>query len=458
MLEIGSFRSQNCAGITRRAFLGAGASVPLAFGLNSAPSAASALETRRRAKSVLVVWLTGGPSHIDTFDPKPEAHDIAGPFAPIATRTPGVRFSELLPRLAARSHRFAVVRTAQISDFHDMRGLTGVPIRTQVASTNLPPNFGSIVARSRGADHLLPFVAIYPPGGRLYFDSNAGQGAGRLGSAYDPLFVFCSAEGRTWLPSLKLLPGLTSGRLSERRLLLEKLNAVRPQADKALPAAGDRQAAWDLQFDKAHRLLTTPDSQKVFELSREPQAVRDAYGHTSFGQSLVLARRLVEVGVPYVQVNWSTNSNSMEEGGEQGWDTHFNNFEYLANFNGPIFDRGFAALLDDLSERGLLESTLVLALGDMGRSPRINGGMAGGRGWEDGRDHWGVAGFVVWSGAGVQGGRIIGETDRNGAFPRTEPISSLMIGTTIVELAGVDSQARAELKVLEGGKVIHELF
>jgi hypothetical protein len=130
----------------------------------------------------------------------------------------------------------------------------------------------------------------------------------------------------------------------------------------------------------------------------------------------------------------------------------------LARFNGPVFDRAFAALLDDLAERGLLESTLVLALGDMGRSPRINGGTAGGRGWGDGRDHWGVAGFVVWAEAGVQEGRVVGETDRNGAFPRTEPISSLMISTTIVELAGVDAQARAELKVLEGGTVIHELF
>jgi hypothetical protein len=452
MLEIGNSRSQSGAGITRRGFLGLGASVPLAVGLSPALSGAPAAQTPRRAKSVLLVWLTGGPSHIDTFDPKPEAHDIAGPFAPIATRTPGVRFSELLPRLAARSHRFALVRTAQISDFHDMRGLTGVPLRGTVAASSLPPNFGSIVARSRGADDRLPFVAIYPPGGRLYRDVNAGQGAGRLGSAYDPLLVFCSAEGRTWLPSLKLSPGLAAGTLSERRSLLDKLNAVRPLADSA-PLA-----AWDRQFDKAHRLLTAPDSQKLFELSREPNAVRDAYGHTSFGQSLLLARRLVEAGVSYVQVNWSTNSNSMEEGGEQGWDTHFNNFEYLARFNGPIFDRAFAALLDDLADRGLLDSTLVLALGDMGRSPRINGGMNGGRGWEDGRDHWGIAGFVVWTGAGVQGGRVVGETDRNGAFPRTEPISSLMIGTTIVELAGVDSQARAQLNVLEGGKVIHEFF
>ena len=204
MLEIGNSRSQSGAGITRRGFLGLGASVPLAVGLSPALSGAPAAQTPRRAKSVLLVWLTGGPSHIDTFDPKPEAHDIAGPFAPIATRTPGARFSELLPRVAARSHRFALVRTAQISDFHDMRGLTGVPLRSGVTASNLPPNFGSIVARSRGADDRLPFVAIYPPGGRLYRDVNAGQGAGRLGPACDPLFVFCSAEGRTWLPSLCL--------------------------------------------------------------------------------------------------------------------------------------------------------------------------------------------------------------------------------------------------------------
>jgi hypothetical protein len=454
MREIGSFRSQTCAGITRRAFVQAAASVPLALGLPSARSAAVAPEAPHRAKSVIVLWLNGGPSHIDTFDPKPKAPDyVAGPFAPIATRTPGVRISEILPRLAARSHLFALVRGAQVSSSHDLRGLTGLPITTRQAifrgDRSVPPNFGSILARYRGADRVLPFIVISPPG-RSGTDStydSPGCGGGFLGPAYDPLVVFCSAEGRTWLPSLKLSAGLTPGRLSERRLLWGRLNAVRQRTDSA-PLA-----AWDLQFENAHRLLTGPDKQQMFELGREPEAARDAYGHTGFGQSCVLARRLVEAGIPYVQVNWSTDSNSLLEGVDSGWDTHFQNFEYLANFNGPIFDRAFAALLDDLSRRGLLESTLVVALGDMGREPRIGDSTRG-----DGRGHWPQAGFVVWAGAGVQGGRVVGETDRNGAWPLTDPITSLMIGTTIVELAGLDAQARAGLKVLEGGKVIHELF
>jgi hypothetical protein len=447
MLEIGSFRSQTCAGITRRAFVQAAASVPLALGL-TARSGAAPPEAPRRAKSVLLVWLTGGPSHIDTFDPKPGAADeFAGPFAPIATRTPGMHFTEILPRLAARSHRFAVIRSSRVSGVHDLSGLTGLIPGDR---RGMPPNFGSIVARHRGADRgLPPFISIFPPGNTdgIQAINSAGQGAGALGAAYDPFLLFCSAEGQTGLPSLKLLPELSPQRLTDRQLLREKLDAARRAMDGA-PAA-----AWDHHFQTAHRLLTDLDSQKAFQLNKEPEAARDAYGHTSFGQSLLLGRRLIEAGVPYVQVNWSTGVNAQEETAGMGWDTHLRVFDMLSNFVAPGFDRSFAALLDDLEQRGLLESTLVVALGEFGRTPRIYQQAFGG-----GRDHWPHAGFTLWAGAGVKGGRIIGETDRIGSVPVTEPITALMMGTTIVELAGVDAQARGELKVLEKGRVIHELF
>jgi hypothetical protein len=447
MLEIGSFLSRNCEGVTRRAFVHAAASAPLALGLLPAPARAAA--PAPRARSVLLVWLSGGPSHIDTFDPKPNAPDrYGGPFAPIATRTPGIRFSEILPRLAARSNLFAVIRSSRVAGGHDLTGLTaGRAFSTD--RRGLPPNFGSIVARHRGASHLPPFISIFPPGkttGAQVINS-AGQGGGSLGTAYDPYLLFCSAEGRTALPSLKLFRGLTPARLADRQLLREKLDGARRRIDNV------PYEAWDRHFESAQALLTTVAAQKAFELSREPGAVRDAYGHTSFGQSLVLGRRLVEAGVPYVQVNWSSGVDGLEEGAGQGWDTHLNNFEELSNFLGPIFDRAFAALLDDLKQRSLLESTLVVALGEFGRTPLINQ-----QGPWGGRDHWPAAGFTLWAGAGVRGGRVVGETDRIGAVPVTEPITSLMIGTTIVELAGVDTQARAELKVLQGGRVIHELF
>jgi hypothetical protein len=447
MLDIGSFLSRDCQGLTRRAFVRASASAPFALGI--APRLAPAAAPAARAKSILLVWLSGGPSHIDTFDPKPNAPDrYGGPFAPIATRSPGVHFSEILPRLADRSNLFAVIRSSRVSGGHDLTGLTaGRAFATD--RRGAPPNFGSIVARHRGAGQLPPFLSIFPPGkttGAQVINSS-GQGGGTLGPAYDPYLLFCTAEGRTALPSLRLLADLTPGRLSDRQSLRQQLDRAHRHLDN-VPLA-----AWDRHFASAQSLLSAADAQHAFDLSREQPAVRDAYGHTSFGQSLVLGRRLVEAGVPYVQVNWSTGVDGMEEGAGQGWDTHLNNFEELANFLCPIFDRAFAALLDDLRQRGLLETTLVVALGEFGRTPLINQ-----QGPWGGRDHWGPVGFSLWAGAGVQGGRVVGETDRTGGFPVTEPITGLLIGTTIVELAGVDAQARSELNVLQGGRVIHELF
>jgi len=450
MLDIGSFRLKTCAGITRRAFVRASASAPLALGLPTPQAGTAAAQTQRKAKSVLIVWLSGGPSHIDTFDPKPNAPDrYAGPFAPIATRTPGVQFSEILPRLAVRSDRFAVIRSSQVNGGHDLTGLTAGGAAFSNDRRGMPPNFGSIVAKHRGMERLPPFMSIWPPGstnGAQSFNSS-GQGAGVLGPAYDPFALFCSADGRTSLAGLKLLPDLSPERLIDRDLLRKKLDAAKGALD-SVP-----EAVWDGHVHSARRLLMEADSQKAFQLGLEKEACRDAYGHTSFGQSLLLGRRLVEAGVPYVQVNWCTGVNAEEESAGNGWDTHCHNFEKLSDFLGPVFDRAFAALLEDLDQRGLLQSTLVVALGEFGRSPLINR-----QGDLDGRDHWGQAGFTLWAGAGVQGGRIIGATDHLGGAPLTEPITRLMMGTTIVELAGVDSQARAELKVLGGGRVIHELF
>jgi uncharacterized protein (DUF1501 family) len=192
------------------------------------------------------------------------------------------------------------------------------------------------------------------------------------------------------------------------------------------------------------------EARRALDLSREAQATRAAYGQTSFGQSCLLARRLVEAGVPYVQVNWSQYVEAMTPGCDFGWDTHIYNFELLSDRHGPIFDRVFAALLDDLDARGLLASTLVVALGEFGRTPRINGQAS--------RDHWPNCYFSIWAGAGVRAGAVVGESDRRGSDPITEPITPVMVGTTILDRAGVDSQARAELRVLPGGRVIHELF
>jgi hypothetical protein len=394
---------------------------------------------------VLLVWLWGAPSHLDTCDPKPNAPvEFRGPFSTIATRTAGLRFSELLPRLAARSDRFSLVRSNKT--FHSGHleagtiGLTGA----LNGPGGLPPNFGSVLARHRGTRHLPPFIGIGRGSPRDVVGLMKGYGGGNWGKIYDPFMVNCSAEGKVEIPSLKLLDGLTPRHLNDRRLLARTLDRVSRKVDSA------ETQKWDGTRRKAYALLTSAEARQALDLGRESEKNREAYGYTSFGQSCLLARRLVEARVPYVQVNWSQYVEAMTPNCDFGWDTHIYNFDLLADRHGPIFDRVFAALLDDLGQRGLLETTLVVAMGEFGRTPRINGQAS--------RDHWPNCYFSIWAGGGVRPGRVIGESDKLGQDPLTEPITPTMVGTTMLELAGVTSQVRAELRVLPSGRVIHELL
>lgn len=446
MLNIGSFRARVCQGVTRRSFLQYGASLPLGAALETLAARAPAAEVgTARAKSVVLVWLWGAPSHLDTFDPKPTAPAVyRGPFSPIATRTPGVEFTELLPRLAARSHRFSLVRSNQTTaPGHPDAGtlaLTGAP----EAPGPVWPNFGSIVGRHRGDGRLPPFISLGRGIPRDVVRPIVGYGGGQWGKAYDPFMVSCSEQGQVDIPALNLIEGLSPDRLTDRRALLAELDRAERRLDES------KLDDWNRTYASAYALLTSPDARQALDLSRESPATREAYGQTSFGQSCLLARRLVEAEVPYVQVNWSQYVEAMTPNCDFGWDTHIYNFELLADRHGPIFDRAFSALLDDLGQRGLLQSTLVVAMGEFGRTPRINGQAA--------RDHWPQCYFSLWAGGGVQPGRVIGESDKLGQEPVTSPISPVMVGTTICELAGIGAQARAEMKVLDGGRVIHELL
>ena len=444
MLDIGSFRARDCQGLSRRAFLRAGLGLPLAWGLPSLGQGV-ALSGERKAKSVLLVWIWGGPSHLDTFDPKPDAPaEYRGPFSTIPSRTPGVRFSELLPKLAARSDRFSLIRTnVNHSGDHLEAGSIGLTGGLEGPGGH-PPNFGSVLARHRRGTELPPFVSLArgPIGdGR---GPAKGYGGGTWGIRYDPFLVSCSEQGEVEIPSLKLIDGLSPTRLGDRRLLLEELDRVRRHIDSG------RLDQWDHLSERAYSLLTSSDAHRVFDLSLESENTRDAYGHTSFGQSCLLGRRLVEAGVPYVQVNWSRFVEVLYDFSDYGWDTHANNFELLADWHCPLLDRVLSVLLDDLYDRGLLESTLVVAMGEFGRTPRIN---------EIGsRDHWHPCYFSLWAGGGVEPGRVIGQSDPRGEHPITEPITPAMVGSTMLELAGVSSADRAVLKVLEGARVIHELL
>jgi hypothetical protein len=380
---------------------------------------------------------------LDTFDPKPDTiEEIRGPFATIPTRTPGVHFTELLPQLADRFDKFAVVRSCRFSGNHDMLVLTGD--RREGASQE--PNFGSIVARRHKTVGVPPFVSVVPKTSlRHGFQCNVvpGHHAGRLGAAYHPFFVSCSADAQVEIPSLQLIEGLTPDRLADRRLLVSQVDRLQRTVNSP------EMAAFDQQNDGAFTMLTSRDAVRAFDLSAEDERVQGRYGHTTFGQSMLLARRLVEAGIPYVHVNWSLGVDGLAEGAQMGWDTHRNGFGQLMNYHCPVFDRAMSALLDDLDARGLLRETLVVATGEMGRTPKIND--------HGGRDHWATC-STLWAGAGIEGGRVIGATDATGAEPVTEPVSALMVGTTIAEAVGIDSQGRAEMNVLKNGKIIDGLL
>jgi uncharacterized protein (DUF1501 family) len=443
MFEVGSFRSQSCQGLSRRAFLSAGVAAP--FALAASAQGVSTATEAPKAKSILLVWLGGGPSHLGLFDPKPNAPiEYRGPFATIATRTPGVRFTELLPKLAARSHKFSLIRSNV--NFHDGHREAGSIALTGAgaATTVYPPNFGSIVARQRGHEALPRFISLARGAVGDGVGPIQGYGGGTWGKGYDPCLIGCTEKGQVEIPSLKLANGLTPARLTNRRYLLAELDRIKRDAD-----TGNYQV-WDQLQQRAYALLTSSEGVAALDLSRESAATWTAFGQTAFGQSCLLGRRLVQAGVPYVQVNWSRFVEVFYPFADYGWDTHADNFGLIAEWHAPLLDRVFSTLLDDMESSGLLETTLVICMGEFGRTPRIN---------EIGsRDHWHPCYFSVWAGGGVQPGRTIGESDARGEHPASEPITPAMVGATILELAGISSAARAELRVLSEGRVIHELL
>jgi len=449
MLEIGRFNAHSCGGVSRRSFLRAGTALPFAIpsalaALSQPATALASSPLKGRAKSVIFVWLWGAPSHIDTIDPKPDAvGDVRGPFATIPTRTPGLHFTELLPRLADHSQLFTVVRShVTFSGGHPDAGTWGLTGFDEKPSAKA--NFGSIVAKHRGPRGTLPPYAMVGRGvPRDVVRKVEGCGGGPLGSVHDPFLLGCDESGHVEIPSLKLLDGLVPSRIHDRWALLETLDTVRREFDSD-------KSHWRQRRLQAYHLLTRPEARAALDLTSEPPRVREAYGQTSFGQSCLLARRLVEAHVPYIHVNWSEYVEAVTPNTDFGWDTHVLNFDLLPDRLCPIFDRAFTALLTDLQDRRLLDSTLVVAIGEFGRTPRINRRAS--------RDHWQRCYSSIWAGAGIEPGRVIGTSDRNGEDPVTSPVTPLMVGTTITELAGLDTQARAEMQVLDGGSVIHELI
>jgi uncharacterized protein (DUF1501 family) len=457
MLLIGRQRQRTCQGLTRRAVLQAGASSVLGLSLAGwLRRQARGGDTRTgSATSVLLLWLWGGPAHLDTWDPKPGAPlEFRGPFTPIATRVPGVRIGELFPQLARLADTFAILRSLHTgSNDHGVAGTIGLTGSNAggvgLDGKPLPgaprPATGSVVARARGLQAPLPpFMVV---GGKLHQGKKAisGEGGGTLGALYDPFRLEYDPAAGTRIPALQLAPGLTPERLGDRRQLVEAFDHLRRRAD-ALRSAG----AIDDYRAQAFAMLTSPDARKVFDLGQEaPQVVR-RYGRTRFGQSCLLARRLVEQGVPFVQVNWSDHVEAEEDSGDGGWDHHYRNFQIMQDRHAPWLDRALSALLLDLGERGLLERTLVVAVGEFGRSPRIND--------KAGRDHWEHCYSALVAGGGVRGGRVIGSSDARGEHPHDRPVTPADLAATVHHAAGITTEQAAGLGIGVNGKVIEELF
>ncbi|HEY7326059.1 MAG TPA: DUF1501 domain-containing protein [Gemmataceae bacterium] len=455
MLLLGQMRARTCQGMTRRAVLQIGASSVLGLSLaDLLRMRAAGSPVSGSARSVLFLWLWGGPAHLDTWDPKPATPlEFRGPFSPIATSVSGIRIAELFPQVARQAHRFALVRSLHTaSNDHGVAGtigLTGssagaVGLDGKPKAGSARPALGSIVARARGlASKVPPFLVV---GGRLHQGKKAiiGEGGGSLGALYDPFRLEYHPSKGTSIPALQLPADLTPERLGDRqRLLVAFDRAARRMEETPCQALDDYRR-------QAFAMLTSPSASKLFDLGREPDAVKDRYGRTRFGQSCLLGRRLVEHGVPFVQVNWSDHVEAEEDSGDGGWDHHYRNFQIMQDRHAPWLDRALSALLADLHERGLLERTLVVAMGEFGRSPKINP-MAG-------RDHWEHCYSALLAGGGIHGGRVIGSSDARGEHPHDHAVTPADIAATVQYAVGITSEQAATLGLSGDGKVIEDLF
>jgi uncharacterized protein (DUF1501 family) len=444
-------------GITRRELLQVGYSGLLGVSLASAARAdQSPAAARRRPKSVILVFLTGAASHLETFDLKPDAPpEVRGEFKPIATNVPGIRICELLPRLAQRADRYALVRTLSHREYNHLVAthhvLTGHAqpgaFFDKVASRDDWPSYAAALGHLRPRADGIPGGVNLPTflvEGPLTWP---GQHAGFLGPRSDPWQIARDPNAPDFaVDNLRLAPGLGADRLGDRRALLEQVN--RQQEWLAGLAEGRRLTD---QQDRAFQLLTSGRVAQAFELGREPDKVRDRYGRHQFGQSLLLARRLVQAGVSVVQANM---------GRVQNWDTHSNHFAALKDRLLPPLDRAVSALLDDLHDTGLLAETLVIVVGEFGRAPKITT-QAGAK--VPGRDHWAPCFSGLFAGAGVRGGQVLGKSDKTGAFPATTPYSPDDLGATVYQLLGVDPGSEVRDRQgrpvqLNRGEVMRALF
>jgi hypothetical protein len=458
MLHIsGRGQAHTCDGVSRRDFLQVGALGAIGLSLPElmAAKAQGAVAKDHDERSVILIFNLGAPSQIDTFDMKPEAPvEIRGPFKPIKTNVPGMDICEIFPKHAQHADKFSLVRScyhtaAAVHDTGHQMMQTG---RLFTGGINTP-HAGCALSFLRGRRGDLPANVILPePMGPTGGNLPHGQDAGFLGKAHDPFSLMADPSKPNFkVPDLLPPPEIGEARLARRR----KLRSI---VDETVDnfAASDNAKLLDSNFEAAFRMMTSPQAREAFDLAKEPTQVRERYGMNRFGQCCLLARRLIEAGVRFVTVNtFLTVFNEIT------WDIHgsnpFTSIEGMRNIVAPMYDQAYSALLEDLSQRGMLDNVLVCNLAEFGRTPRVN--PAGGR------DHWPQCWTVYFAGGGVQGGRIVGASDRIGGVPAERPVDPPEIVATIYHSLGLDletklpgPQGRPFPLVDTGKHQIHELF
>ena len=449
MLNVLGRRSKMCDGTTRREVLQVGALSALGLSLPQLVEAHAGLSPEGPAKAVILINLIGGPSHIDMFDMKPDAPtEIRGEFKPIDTTVSGLQVCEHLPLTARTMHLSTLIRTHTHlynthSPYNMLTGYSGPVIVDNVAKMTDQPSIGAVMQHASGGSKDVPgYVWMPSHPGHSQGKYRAGPYGGFLGRQYDPVFTNYEARfdeetaGRNAhidpptpfaepkMPLLDELPPITLDRLNRRRTLLEQFGD-QVEALNESPIAGNL----DDQRRQAYELLTSGKTQAALDLSQEPPRLRERYGKDLFGSCMLTARRLIEAGVCFVGVTTESALNGKIGAGQ--WDTHSNNFNLLKNFNLPTLDQNYTALIEDLESRGMLDSTLVVVMGEMGRTPKVNKNAGG-------RDHWTQCGFILLTGGGVKRGYVHGKSDKHAGWPVEYPVTSADHVATIYKLVGLD--------------------
>src|SRR5438128_299175 len=452
-----------CDGLTRRELLRVGGSAVFGFSLanlfalqeatasNPNPGAPYGGPGFNKAKSVILVYLQGGPSHLDLWDPKENVpSNVKSVFNPISTKLPGIKFTEVLPKLSQVIDKTTLIRSMSYTPnglfnhtaaiYQMLTGYTADKVspsgQLEPPSPKDFPNVGSQISRLKPPTvPMLPFVMLPRP---LQESGVVGKGgtAGFLGRAYDPYYLYPPGDDmdmkkmdRIKVDDLQLRPEVTSQRLERRAGLRQKIEEGMPALDKAT-------AKYDLDkyYGKALGLVVSGRARDAFDLGKEKPATRERYGNNTFGQSLLLARRLIEAGTRFVEVNWPKVANS----DNHSWDVHVGLSERMKKQAGPMLDGGLAALIADLDERGLLAETLVVAVGEFGRSPQRGVSTSGNDNNDDGRDHWPYCYTAVVAGAGVRRGFVYGKSDKTASAPLENTVDPKDLLATIYHSVGIN--------------------